>query len=357
MSLGDGLTQCTFAFTMSYLKLRDRIVQRFGKEGPLKPAFEWAQGVDFGRRYMWYEHWGRDRHRPSTRELYVEWVNYCNLRCSFCALDHLAPKQRMNPGTWAELLRQLVEERRWSKLERLHLHNGGETLLHPLYAVFLTELDRWRLLGLQQSGRFPEVRLLTNGMLLDEVRRSAIFSTQALTHIGLSMDGGTPEAYEKMRVRADWKVFSERVLALLEENLTLKQPKKIFLISAFQTREELDEDRFDPGFKRILHLADQYELRLIHDWGGQLDPELGVPAARSKPHKLGCNMMLDQLVVFPEGKVGICCNDLNARSVVGNIHDEGLYGAYASPQRKQWLRLMARNRHREIPICAGCERF
>ncbi|MBI1317097.1 radical SAM protein [bacterium] len=357
MSFWSDLSGCTFVGIMSYLKLRDRLVQRFGKEGPLKPAFELAQGVDFGRRYLWYEHFGRDRHRPSTRELFVEWVNYCNLRCAFCALDHGAPKQRMNPGTWAELLRQLVEDRRWSKLERLHLHNGGETLLHPLYATLFLELDRWRQLGLERNGRFPEVRLLTNGMLLDEGRRSAILSTKALTHIGLSMDGGTPEAYERMRVRADWERFTTGVLALLEENAVLAQPKKIFLISAFQTREELDENRFDRDFKRILHKADQYELRLIHDWGGQLEGVEGVPSSRSKPHKWGCNMMLDQLVVFPEGKVGICCNDLNARSVVGNIHEEGLYGAYASPQRKQWLRLMARNRHREIPICAGCERF
>jgi len=339
---------------MSYLKLRDRLIERFGKHGRLRTAFEFAQGVDFGRRYFWRETLGREGQRPSTREIYVEWVNYCNLRCSFCALDHLAPKQRMKLETWSELLRQLTEDERWSRIERLHLHNGGETLLHPEYGALLAELDRrWASL----SARKPEVRLLTNGMLLDPERRAVLLGTKALTHIGLSMDGGSAEAYEKMRVRADWKKFSSGVLALLEENAAQAKPKKIFLISAFQTREELNEDRFDPDFKRILKLADQYELRLIHDWGGQLDEGLGVEKSKSKPYKLGCNMMLDQLVVFPSGDVGICCNDLNAKSVIGNIQSEGLWGAYAGKQRKEWLGLMARNRHRDIPICAGCERF
>ncbi len=346
---------CIFVIIMtSYLKLRDRLIERFGKHGRMRTLFEFAQGVDFGRRYVWRETLRQDRHRPSTREVYVEWVNYCNLRCSFCALDHTAAKQRMKFETWSELLRQLTREEGWSQIERIHLHNGGETLLHPEYQALLAELDRQIA---EVRRRKPEVRLLTNGMLLDSNRRSALLSTNALTHIGLSMDGGTPEAYEKMRVRADWKKFSTGVLALLEENARLARPKEIFLISAFQKPEELKEERFDPDFKQILKMADHYELRLIHDWGGLLDKGLGIQKAQSKPHKLGCTMMLDQLVVFPNGDVGICCNDLNARSVVGNIHREGLLGAYASPRRKEWLGLMARNRHAEIELCAGCERF
>ncbi len=342
---------------MNYTDFRDVINRKLGKVNRLRPLFEFAQGLDFGTRYVCHRFLGLDAKSASTREIYVEWVNYCNLRCSFCALNHEMVKTRMSSETWSYLLNELIYDKRFKNVELMHLHNGGETLLHPKFSELLFVLDEKKIEARENKKKFPKVELLTNGMLLDGKHRSAILNSSAIDSVGLSMDGGSPEAYESMRKRAKWSVFYPQVKAFLEENAALAKPKAIFIISVLPTTEMLEKKDFHPEFAEILYLCPSYELRLAHDWGGQVDLEGIETGRRSKPWKWGCSMMLDQLVVMPNGDVSICCNDLNAKAVVANIHENGLYAAYHSPMRQQWLNSMARNRSSDIPLCASCERF
>ena len=342
---------------MSYLELRDAINHRFGKVSLLRPLFEWAQGLDFGYRYLLHRKLNRDTSTVSTREIFVEWANYCNLRCSFCALDHFQPKKRMSLETWELFLREITSDPRFRKVEVIHLHNGGETLLHPQFDEMLALLDRYKLQTEQLGSSFPKVEILTNGMLLNEKRRKSILQCKAIQKVGLSMDGGSPEDFESIRIRAKWDVFTGHFEALVRENAEIHSPKKIFLISVFTDEEKLKLRKFHPDFDRMLQLADRSELRLVHDWGGQVELDGNNQSNQSKWHKWGCNMMMDQLVLLPDGSVSLCCNDLNGKGVVGNLHKDGLYGAYTSLQRTQWLDQMAKNKTDEIELCQSCERF
>lgn len=341
---------------MGYVFLRDAINRRLGKVNRLRPVFEFLQGMDFGLRYIRHEVLPAPA-RASTREVYVEWVNYCNLRCAFCALDHEVVKERMSPRVWKKLLEELTTDARFESVEVVHLHNGGETLLHPQVQEFLDILDAVWEEARSRGRKPPRVELLTNGLVLTKAKRTALLNCRALTSIGISMDGGDPETYERMRIRAKWETFAPQVKDLLINNRLLDQPKETFIISVLPNRELLRSRDFHPEFREILNLAHSYELRLAHDWGGQVELEGVETAKRSKPWKWGCNMMMDQLVVFPNGDVSICCNDLNGKGTVGNLLADGLYGAYASPRRKEWLREMARNNTAAIPLCQGCERF
>ena len=338
---------------MKYLQIRDEINKRLGKDTKLRPLLEFAQGVDFGVRYVRYEKMPRPS-RAATREVFAEWVNYCNLRCSFCALDHNQAKERMTLETWDRLLKELTREE-FRNVQALHLHNGGETLLHPKVDELLARMDDHFLMAKGMGWHVPEVDLLSNGLVLTEAKTEALLHTHTLTTIRFSMDGGTPEQFEAMRVRAKWDRFYPQVKALLEANRALARPKKIGIIAVLPDAAAMKAKNFHPEYQEILDLVDEVEFRVPHNWAGQLD---GEDRVARKPWKLGCNMMMDELVVYPGGGVSICCNDLNAVAVVGNIHDEGgLYGAYQAEQRKKWLGSIARNRTQDIPLCTGCERF
>lgn len=337
---------------MNYLKLRDKINDKLGKDTALRPLLEFAQGLDFGARYLRHEVLSPPK-VAATREVFVEWVNYCNLRCSFCALDHNMAKERMTLETWRAVLDELFDPR-FSGVEAIHLHNGGETLLHPKVEEFLAEMDRKVAQAKAEGKPVPNIDLLTNGMVLTEKKRRALLATESLNTLQFSMDGGTPEQFEAIRTRAKWEVFQPQILALLQENKQLARPKHIGIIALMPSAEALEKKQFHPEYQALLDLADRVEFRLAHNWAGQLEGENETP---KKPWKLGCNMMMDQLVVFPNGGVSICCNDLNAQAVVGNLEQDGLYAAYASPKRKGWLAEMARNRTASIPLCKDCERF
>ena len=66
---------------------------------------------------------------------------------------------------------------------------------------------------------------------------------------------------------------------------------------------------------------DSFELRRLHDWGGEVDLQ---EESRPTKYKLGCNMAMHQMVVLPNGDVTMCCNDLNSKGVVGNIKNTSL---------------------------------
>lgn len=343
---------------MTYTEFRDKVNRKLGKANSLRPALEFAQGVDFGHRYIQHRLLGKDQRRAATRELYVEWVNYCNLRCKFCALDHLQPKKRMSMELWNLILTEVTTDPRFQNLEVMHLHNGGETLLHPQANEMLEVLDQFYLKSKTESTPFPKVELLTNGLPITSAKQEAILNCQAVQSIGFSMDGGSPEAYEAIRVRAKWEKFRSILEDLAKANKQLKEPKELYIISVLPDKKSMLAAEQHQEFRRLLETVDSYELRLAHDWGGQVEVDGEMQGSkRAKPWKWGCSMMMDQLVVLPDGDVSICCNDLNGLGTVGNLFTDGLYGAYASDSRRQWLDLMARNSTDGIELCKDCERF
>ena len=342
----------------TYTQIRDQLNRRLGKVNHLRPLFEFAQGLDFGWRYFRHRKWGLDEKRASTREVYVEWVNYCNLRCRFCALDHQMQKERMSEEVWRKVLEEVFFDPRFSGVEVVHLHNGGETLLHPKAVAFLEILDELYQKAQRLGGHIPRFDLLTNGLPLTPAKEAAILKCRAIRSVGFSMDGGSPEAYEAIRVRGKWDAFSEKLESLAAANAKLAQPKELYIISVLANKAAMQKESLDPAFKQLLNVVDSYELRLAHDWGGQVEVDGQMQGSKhAKPWKWGCSMMMDQLVVLPGGEVSICCNDLNGVGKVGNVMDGGLFAAYSADQRLEWLNLMAKNQTQSIPLCRDCERF
>jgi hypothetical protein len=44
-----------------------------------------------------------------------------------------------------------------------------------------------------------------------------------------------------------------------------------------------------------------------------------------KRFKMGCTMLIEQLVFLPIGDVTLCCNDLNSKVVIENIQMDSLF--------------------------------
>lgn len=343
---------------MTYTEFRDKVNRKLGKAHGLRPVLEFAQGLDFGRRYVQHRILGKDQSRAATRELYVEWVNYCNLRCKFCALDHLQVKERMSMEVWTRILYEVTIDKRFEGLEYIHLHNGGETLLHPQSVEMLELLDSYYLRSRAEGKHFPKVELLTNALPITPKKQEAILNCKAIKSIGFSMDGGSPEAYEAIRVRAKWDKFKEILESMAAANAQLEEPKHLYIISVLPDKKSMEAAEQHEDFRALLNTVDSYELRLAHDWGGQVEVNGEMQSSkRAKPWKWGCSMMMDQLVLLPNGDVSICCNDLNGKGTMANIMADGLYGAYASPKRREWLDQMARNQSQQIELCKDCERF
>ena len=127
------------------------------------------------------------------------WVNIeiysaCNLRCRFCNLDHEKQTTIMTEETLTEVLSKLAKLDQ--PIERIELHNGGETLLHP-------KLDK--MLGLLKEYKdlipgSPKIVLLTNATPLSSKKIDQIIGSNAVDLIRFSVDGGTAEQFETPKI-------------------------------------------------------------------------------------------------------------------------------------------------------------
>jgi radical SAM protein with 4Fe4S-binding SPASM domain len=336
---------------------RDFLVRNLKKGTFLWKVLEFFQGMLYVKNYLFYYKWNLFKNSSSTREINIEFASFCNLRCSFCSLDHDKPKVKIEPSVLDKFLNDLTTDKRFGKVEVIHLHSGGETLLHNKVGELLTIIKKYKDLSKSKGQNFPAVNLLTNGTPLTETKTIEIIESGAIDVMRFSMDGGSPKRFEEVRIRAKWDLFHKNVTYFLEENKKQGGKIKTHIISVIDPENELKTDWMSSEFVDVLNKVDSYELRHPHTWAGEVDIEGDSTNNRIKPHKIGCGLLMHQLVLLPNGDINVCCTDLNAKGVVGNINEKSLYDIYNSPKRRKWLELMFKRKKSQIELCKNCETF
>jgi radical SAM protein with 4Fe4S-binding SPASM domain len=337
--------------------LRDFFVRNLKKGTFLWKILEFFQGLFFVKNYLFYYKWKLIKRGSSIREVNIEFTSFCNLRCSFCSLDHEKPKVKMTPELLDKFFDNLVNDGRFKKVEVIHLHNGGETLLNPQIKELLGVIKKYKDIVFSRELKFPTVYLLTNGTPLTEKKTVEIITSGAVDVMEFSMDGGSPQRFEEMRIKAKWDLFYKNIKYFCDENKQAGNKIKTNIISVIDAKYPLKTDWMDKQFVEVLDMVDNYELRHPHTWAGEVDIEGDSSNNKTKPHKVGCGLLMNQLVFLPDGNVTVCCVDLNGKGVVGNINDNSLFDIYYSPKRTKWLELMFKGRKSEIDLCKNCDTF
>jgi radical SAM protein with 4Fe4S-binding SPASM domain len=311
-------------------------------------AVKKGQEIKFDLDYLrYYSSIATDN--ASTTEINLEFSSACNLRCKFCALDHNKPKIYMSLEVLDKVFRDLLHDERFSNVTTINLHNGGETLMHPHRLRLFQRIAAFKGLFRVKGKPFPRIVLLTNGMLLRENLSREILKMHVVDEVGFSLDGGSPEAFEDMRVNAKWEKFARNVEDFVDLRNEIDPKVQTFGVCIVPRPHSLSDAWMDPRFQRIARELDSVEFRRLHDWGGKVEID-----GKAEVNKKGCDLLVKQLVVLPTGDVTICCNDLNAEGVVGNILDKPLYEIYKSQKRLEYLHLMKNSRKDEIDLCREC---
>jgi pyruvate-formate lyase-activating enzyme len=118
--------------------------------------------------------------------LSVELTNYCNLACPYCSSPKkLRPRGVMDSGTFSNLVRQVEE----CSIPWISLVGNGEPTLHPEFPQYVRRLA--------VATKF--LTLTTNWQRIDQdTIQSVLQAPVNVLHV--SVDGGTKDEYERMRV-------------------------------------------------------------------------------------------------------------------------------------------------------------
>jgi radical SAM protein with 4Fe4S-binding SPASM domain len=138
----------------------------------------------------------------------IEPVGQCNLRCEMCPIQFRrdgppsGPLAFMAWETFVSLLEGFPE------LQRLHLQGLGEPMMHPRFF----DMVRYA------SDRGVEVTTNSNLTLLNTGRTQRLIES-GLRTLYFSIDGATPETYERIRKRAHF----DRVVGNVERMLEMRE--------------------------------------------------------------------------------------------------------------------------------------
>ena len=288
--------------------------------------------------------------RTTITEIGLEFVNYCNLRCKWCPLDHAQKKSAMSAKVLRKFFDNLVSDRRFRGVEQINLFNGGEVLLHPDIIGMLKIVKEYKDVFRKRRWSFPKIDFLTNGTLLNVGLARQIVDLDVLYNIRFSVDGGSAEKYEELRRPARWDVISRNIKDFVKIN---NGKIKTGIICIVELGRPKDTGWMTGEFRDLCLLVDYLEIRHPHDWMGDVKVE-----GLKKPFVNYCKLLFRYMVILPNGDVIACCHDINGKKgVIGNILKEDLFSIYSCKARRQMRYDLLRGRRDRIELCRSCSGY
>jgi len=142
---------------------------------------------------------------PQPALVTIDPTNKCNFNCIWCNSDYILQRrhQKLSKKKLIEIADFLAEWKgnpKWEKgVEAVCIAGGGESLLNPATPTLIDLLTEY---GIQ-------VGVVTNGTNLDKYKESLV----KCTWVGVSVDAGTPETFEKIK-KVD---YFDRVISNMKE--------------------------------------------------------------------------------------------------------------------------------------------
>lgn len=168
----------------------------------------------------------------------------CNLRCVMCYFsdpDRKPNARPMGKETFASIAEQLFGKTRY-----LYMSCGTEPFVTSHFDQLLDIAGQYDL---------PFISYCTNGILMKDKFIDATLRNR-VNEVIFSIDGGTKETYEKIRVGAKWDVFNDRVRAFYEARKQHNGP-----VPALR-------------FNYTIQEGNCHELETFLDWSLQWQPQV-----------------------------------------------------------------------------------
>ena len=284
--------------------------------------------------------------------IYIDPINYCNLRCPLCPTGRRVLGRDMGKMP-LELFKSLVDEIA-DKIYFINLYNWGEPLLHP--QVFdMVEYATSKGLSVRISSNL-------NKMTPEQALRMV---ESGLEELLVDVDGATQETYEKYRVGGRLT----RVLENIHEIVAIKRRlgSAFPLITARALVNRYNQSELGHIQALVWDLGvDRFEAVPIYvDQGNPEDVREWVPSAEQRgsvnppdqPRK--CEDLWRNLTVSWDGGVFPCCWFHQQAFDFGNVLEDGGLVAVFNNERFVGSRRFVAGKTSSSPdtICAQCKGY
>lgn len=271
--------------------------------------------------------------------VYVELTNKCNLNCIMCDRGALS-RQKLEMGM--ELFQRVIDNASEIGVPEVKLNRFGEPLLQPL----LIDMIRYA-----KDKGIPRVYFTTNATLLNETLARKII-TSGVDSITFSVDGGTPQTYEKIRRGARYNKVVKNIEGFARIRQELGQTKPEMVLNTILMQDTVDE--MPLVFQKWGLIVNKINVIPVGKYGN-VEDHSGIDRESLQPDKRVCHHPFDRLLVFWDGTVTVCCADINGALSVGNILNERLEQIWRNQKIDNIRKMLIKKEYKAIPICARCD--
>ena len=258
---------------------------------------------------------------------------YCNAHCAFCSyhgkIRHVKPMSE-------EIYHKVIDEIGNSgECIEIMPYYYGEPLLNPKLFEVCDYI----------SDRAPNVKISisTNGSLLNEENIEKLLKIKTFYFFNFSAYAGTKSTYEKL-MGLNYDTLDKIEMAV--RRFQSERPDVRLCVGA--TR--------DPRF-----VTEEDSVELVRRFGNivsfhtiSFNSQHGNLNIRTTPQTNPCDVIFASAVVYSDGRVGMCCFDVNGDLIVGDVTKTSLFEALNSDLAQKYRRAHINGLKDVIPICRSC---
>jgi len=199
------------------------------------------------------------------------------------------------------------------------------------------------------KGKFLEVKLNTNGILLSEELSWSILENE-VTDLVFSIDSYERENYEKIRKKAKFDKVLENIKSFMKLREThFPEHRTTVRISGVKVDENQNRDLFNSFWNKIVDHCVLVDLEERWDtYNNSLWPE---------DKLLTCGVLFERMYIWWDGSVNPCDVDYKSTLAIGNVKLQSIKELWNGPRYTE-----IRNDHKNgfrsnYDVCSRCDSF
>ena len=272
----------------------------------------------------------------------LEPLNVCNIECTMCPYPDMEREKTLMP---MDLYKKIIDGVVAFGYTRLNLSHYNE----PFLDKNLFERVRYA----KTKGMI--VGFFSNGTVMTPEKAENTLDAD-VDWINLSVDGGTKESFEKIRVGANFEETCNNISHLIKLRKERNSNKPVINIhSTIVSKENLESSK---QLTELLNGADTYTMGLADSRGGQDNYNFMknfVSSNRNKTRLYPCVIPWTALTVMSNGKVCLCCRDHDGEVILGDLNKQTIVEVLDSEEMREIRDLHLRGEGDKIDLCKNCD--
>jgi radical SAM protein with 4Fe4S-binding SPASM domain len=241
-----------------------------------------------------------------------------------------------------ELFKKIIDEASEVGVKRIYLYLHGESSIHPRI------VDMIRHIKLNGLG----ITMHTNGMLFNKEKIEKILHSgvDSADYFIFSIPGHSKAVHEKIMKGANHERVTKSLLDFIELRKQHKVNGPIIEVIFYRMPENLRE-----------------EAQFVKHWRGIVDhvhPVGNISNSYAK-YKTGaistplrartCKLLWERMVIFWNGDVTICAQDVDGEYVLGNMREKSIKEIWNCNKLLAIKKLHTENNFKKVRLCLRCD--